>query len=248
MKLHILSDLHLEFGNFVPPDTDADVVLLPGDIHLGTKGVEWAKATFQKPVVYVPGNHEFFREHIDKLGPALAEAAKGSNVHVLQDAAVVLDGVRFIGGTLWTDFNYSGQQSRAAYAAKNSLADFRLIRTGTNYRKLQPRDVMLKHSRTRQYIEEALRHPFCGNTVVLSHHAPGALSVADEFAEDELTSAYASRLESLFDPAAVALWCHGHTHHSVDYSHNGTRVICNPRGYAPNDLNTDFNPSLVLQL
>jgi Icc-related predicted phosphoesterase len=247
MRLHLLSDLHLEFGEFTPPETDADVVLLPGDIHLGVKGVEWAKAVFKKPVLYVPGNHEFYRGHLNKLGVELAAAAQDSNVHVLRDQAVVIDGVRFVGGTLWTDFNYHGQQSFDAYEAKKRLEDFRLIRIDGHYRKLQPRDVMLKHAVTRQFIEDTLRQPFSGKTVVLSHHAPSSLSVADEFSDDALSSAYASRLDGLFGPA-VALWVHGHMHHSVDYERSGTRVVCNPRGYAPKELNLTFNPGLVLSL
>lgn len=247
MRLHLLSDLHLEFGEFTPPPTDADVILLPGDIHLGVKGIEWAKQTFTKPVVYVPGNHEFYRQHMDKLGAEMAAAARGSNVHLLQDDEVILDGIRFLGGTLWTDFRYSGNQLFAAHAAKAGMEDFRLIRIGGGYRKFHPKDAMLKHAQTRQFIGERTAVPFAGKTVVLSHHAPSALSVAPEFADDELSSAYASRLERLFGEN-IALWVHGHMHHSVDYREQGTRVVCNPRGYAPKELNPDFNPGLVLEL
>lgn len=247
MRLHLLSDLHLEFGEFVPAATDADIVLLPGDIHLGIKGIEWAQRTFDKPVVYVPGNHEYYRQHMGKLGAEMAAAVAGSHVHVLLDEALVLGGVRFIGGTLWTDFNFSGNQPFAAQTARATLSDFRLIRLDANYRKLHPRDVILKHAQTRRFIQETLAQPFPGKTVVLSHHAPGALSVAPEFSDDELTSAYASRLERLFGPE-VALWVHGHMHHSVDYVQAGTRVVCNPRGYAPRDLNPNFDPQLVLTL
>jgi Icc-related predicted phosphoesterase len=247
MRLHLLSDLHLEFGDFTPPSTDADVVLLPGDIHLGVEGVEWAKATFKQPVIYVPGNHEFYRQRLDKYGAELAAAAKGSNVQLLSDATVILDGVRFVGGTLWSDFNYHGRQSFDAFEAKKKLEDYRLIRMDANFRKLHPRDTMLRHMRTRNFIQDVLAEPFDGKTVVLTHHAPSALSVADEFADDPLTSAYASRLEHLFGPN-VALWVHGHMHNSVDFAYSGTRVVCNPRGYAPNDLNPAFNPGLVLTL
>lgn len=61
MKLHILNDLHLEFSTFDPPQTDADVVVLAGDIDKSDKGVYWAREAFpNKQILYVPGNHEFY--------------------------------------------------------------------------------------------------------------------------------------------------------------------------------------------
>ena len=247
MKLHLISDLHLEFEDFTPPATDADVILLPGDIHLGTKGIEWAMAKFSKPVIYVPGNHEYYRQHMKKLDGEMLEAARGSNVHVLLDDELIIDDVRFLGGTLWTDFKYSGNQPFAAYEAKRVMEDFRLIRVDPNYRKFHPRDAMLKHAATKHFLWQRTQAQFNGKTVVLSHHAPSALSVAPQFADDELSSAYASRIEHLFGDD-VALWVHGHMHHSLDYVENGTRVVCNPRGYSPKELNPDFAPGLVLNL
>lgn len=247
MKLHLLSDLHLEFEDFTPPATDADVILLPGDIHRGTKGIEWAMERFSKPVIYVPGNHEFYRQHMSKLELEMLAAAKGSNVHVLIDDEITLDNVRFLGGTLWTDFKYSGNQPFAAYEAKRVMEDFRLIRVDPNYRKFHPRDAMLKHMATKRFLAERTLNPFEGKTVVLTHHAPSAMSVAPQFVDDELTSAYASRAEHLFGEQ-VHLWVHGHMHHSVDYRENGTRIVCNPRGYSPKELNPDFDPKLVLIL
>jgi len=48
MRLHILSDLHLEFspyGDDLDP-VQADVVVLAGDIHNGALGVQWASKRF----------------------------------------------------------------------------------------------------------------------------------------------------------------------------------------------------------
>lgn len=247
MKLHILSDLHLEFAAFTPPETDADVVLLPGDINLGVAGIEWAQKAFKKPVIYVPGNHEYYREHEGKMRQKLRSAAAGSNVHLLDNDMVIIEGVRFLGGTLWTDFRYGSHQAFAMQEAKRTLPDFRSIRTDVSYRKLHPRDTVERHSRTLQFLREQLALPFAGKTVVLSHHAPGQQSVEEQYVDDDLTSAYASRLEHLFGPGIV-LWAHGHMHHSVDTSVAGTRVICNPRGYAPKELNSEFNPGLVVGL
>jgi len=46
MRLHILGDLHLEFGATEIRPVDADVVVLAGDIHLGREGRKWARKLF----------------------------------------------------------------------------------------------------------------------------------------------------------------------------------------------------------
>lgn len=96
MKLHIVSDLHTEFADFTPPDTDADVVVLAGDIGVGTAGVEWAARRFRRtPVLYVPGNHEY-HDHDIRIGDDLRAAAP-DHIHVLDTDALELGGVRFLG-------------------------------------------------------------------------------------------------------------------------------------------------------
>jgi len=108
MKLHMLSDLHTEFAGFSPPDTGADVVILAGDIGVGLGGIEWAARRFPKvPVIYVPGNHEFYGHDIgltDQL-----KAAAPADIHILNNDTLELEGIRFLGCTLWTDFNLHGE-------------------------------------------------------------------------------------------------------------------------------------------
>ena len=107
MKLHVLSDLHIEFADFSPPETDADVVILAGDIGVGLDGIEWVARRFPKAsVVYVPGNHEFYGHDIgltDQL-----KAAAPADIHILNNDKLELDDIRFLGCTLWTDFKLHG--------------------------------------------------------------------------------------------------------------------------------------------
>ena len=112
MKLHILSDLHLELTPFEPPATAADVVVLAGDIDVGWRGLDWAATAFAgKPVLYVAGNHEYYRRGIAEVDSALkAEAATSANVQVLQGDEIVLGDIRFLGTTLWTDFALHGAE------------------------------------------------------------------------------------------------------------------------------------------
>ena len=94
MKLHILNDLHIEFEDFAPPVTDADVVILAGDIGLGIGGLHWADARFpNRPVIYVPGNHELY--HYDLVLIEELKTQAPDHIHVLNDDQVIIDGVRF---------------------------------------------------------------------------------------------------------------------------------------------------------
>ena len=107
MKLNILSDLHLGFGAFETPQNDADAVILAGDISRPREAAAWA-LRLGKPVLYVPGNHEFYDASIDDALAELKRLCAGTPVHVLDDKEIVLDGVRFLGTTLWTDFELLG--------------------------------------------------------------------------------------------------------------------------------------------
>lgn len=100
MKLHILSDLHLEFAGFQPQPTDADVVILAGDTYPGDRGVQWAATNFpDMPVLYLLGNHEYYGYALPKLITDLNEAAQGTNVHILENDTIVFGDVEFWGCT-----------------------------------------------------------------------------------------------------------------------------------------------------
>ena len=108
MKIRVLSDLHLEFADWSPPPADADVIVLAGDIHIGVRGLEWARQQFPAtPIVYVAGNHEFYGGQMRQVTAALREAADRLGVHLLDADELVLGGARFLGATLWTDFAFT---------------------------------------------------------------------------------------------------------------------------------------------
>lgn len=109
MKIQLLRDLHIEFGSYRYPDVESDVVVLAGDIHTKTQGIQWALENItDKPVIYVLGNHEYYGKTYPKLIDTAKELAKGSNVHVLENEVLTLGGVNFLGCTLWTDFELFG--------------------------------------------------------------------------------------------------------------------------------------------
>jgi Icc-related predicted phosphoesterase len=128
MKLHILSDLHTEFASFSAPDTGADVVILAGDIGVGLDGIQWAASQFPKvPVIYVPGNHEYYDHDIALIDELVKHSPP--NIHVLNNDKIVLNGVRFLGSTLWTDFKLYGEGAAwfSRQRAKRSIEDFASI-------------------------------------------------------------------------------------------------------------------------
>ena len=247
MKIHILNDLHIEFSEFSISKTDADVLILAGDIGVGLGGLEWlAKQKIEKPVIYVPGNHEYYGYDI-----SLIEEMKKytfSNVHVLNDGSVKIDGVRFLGCTLWTDFGFFGEADKffAMRQASSCMADFSRIKYAGG--TFSPKDAIALHTYSRNWLKFMLEKDFDGKTVVVTHHAPSVGSVHPRYANDLLTPAFVSNLEDLMDGSRIALWAHGHMHDSCDYGVFGTRVVCNPRGYAPYEADTGFISDLVLEI
>jgi predicted phosphodiesterase len=253
MKLNILSDLHLGFEAFERPVNDADVVVLAGDIARPRQAVSWASG-FDKPVLYVPGNHEFYGSSIDGTVAELERLCRGTNVHLLEDRAVVLGGVRFLGTTLWSDFRLfgTGERKSAAMAeAKRLLRDFsRIALSESSDAVFTPEDCAALCGRHADWLESTLATPHDGPTVVITHHAPSPGSIHPRFAGSLLNACFVSDFEHLLGEERSQLWIHGHTHDSFDYQVRRTRVVCNPRGYARSgvDENPLFDPDFIVEV
>lgn len=247
MKLHILSDLHTEFSDFDPPETDADVVVLAGDIGVGTAGIEWAaRQCPEAAVIYVPGNHEFYDHDIGRTDQLLAAAP--ANIHVLSKDVLELDGIRFLGATLWTDFKLYGEGEAwfSRQKARGLIEDFISIRNGG--RLFTPEDSVELHEASKAWLVSELNNEFDGPTVVVTHHLPAIPSIAKQYNNDPLNPAFASRLEGIIKRYRPDLWIHGHTHVPCDYEIFGTRVVCNPRGYPSESSGRGFSPGLVVEV
>lgn len=266
IKLHVLSDLHCEITTWEAPVTDADVVVLAGDIGAHTHGLEWAaqQPAFRgKLILYTPGNHEFYQAEMIGLRKQLyrkAEALRsdGHAIHVLDNDALEIDEVRFLGSTLWTDYRLFGDGVEMAFAmseAKHGLSDHSVIffaDRGTQLdsysmrnRFFLPQHAERLHRQSRVWLSEQLSKDHSGKTVVVSHHLPSMLSVADRFKGDVLSAAFASNLEALVEMAD--LWVHGHTHVASDYYFGKCRVVCNPRGY-PGERGTGFRSDFIVEV
>ena len=253
MKLNILSDLHLGFGAMDGPVNDADVVVLAGDVGRPREAIAWA-LRLDKPVLYVPGNHEFYGGSIDGTLAELRRLCQGTQIQVLDNRELVMGGVRFLGTTLWTDFElFDDPQQRAAAKAQAQrlLRDFSRIRVRESSAEVfTPDDSMNLFRRHADWLEARLATVHAGPTVVITHHAPTRHSIHPRFADSLLNACFVSDAAHLLRADHVSLWIHGHTHDSFDHRVNGTRVVCNPRGYARGGVNENpaFNPDLVVEV
>jgi predicted phosphodiesterase len=248
MRLHILSDLHLEFGTVRIPKTDADVVVLAGDIHLGREGRKWARRHFaDKHVVYVLGNHEFYRHSIPALTENLKRETDGSQIHVLENQAFQLDGLTFLGCTLWTDFKLVDDCETAMRVAEDTISDYSIIDFEPESQVLRAKDTLRLHEESLVWLKSELAKHDPTRTVVVTHHGPSARSIPSHHAGSPLNPAFVSKLDLLVETSDVPLWIHGHTHHNVDYKIGSTRVLSNQRGY-PDEKVDEFEPGLVVEI
>ena len=251
MKLNILSDLHLSQGALTLPENDATLVILAGDVARPREAASWASG-LAKPVLYVAGNHEFYGGSIDGTVQELRTMCAGTNVHVLEADELIIDGVRFLGTTLWTDFLIFGegeQRGQAIEEARTLIRDFSRIRAdSSSARAFSPDDSTVLFRRAVAWLQAKLAEPFDGPTVVVTHHAPSARSIHPRFLGSLLNACFVSDAEYLLNGDCVDLWIHGHTHNTFDYVVHGTRVVCNPRGYAKHGIgeNAAFDSSLVV--
>ncbi len=255
MRAWIFSDLHLEVDeSFKLAVPSADVCLCAGDILDGgvIASILWLGENVapHMPVIFVPGNHEYYRgalkEGLDS-GYKLAEAY--GDVFLLNGDSAVLDGYRFIGTTLWTDFNLHNDPRMAMAIAKDELNDYRSIKLSkTPFRRFTPQDSRHLHNMAAVEIDNVYKSQPNRPTVIISHHAPSLMSVPRLFLTDGLTPSFASRFEDRILSYEPLLWVHGHIHSPCDYMIGKTRVVCNPLGYPGEASRKSFIPNLVIDL
>ncbi|MFB9125720.1 metallophosphoesterase [Paraburkholderia dipogonis] len=257
MKLQIASDLHIErlrikarFGGLTPA-AKADALVLAGDIHRGETAVTMF-ADWPVPVIYVLGNHEYYGSRIGDLEIRVKQLAQGTMVQVLVCDELQLNGIRFLGCTLWSDFRLN-RAHRKSMAQAASSPDFARILNRSG-RPLSPEDVVSEHRMATSWLHAQLTRPFRGPTVVVTHHAPHCRSLNERFRRTLAAASFASDLTHIIPGAD--LWIHGHVHSSSDYREHGRKIICNPRGRplpgvdgcSVAGTNRQFSPDLIYEV
>jgi Icc-related predicted phosphoesterase len=205
------------------------------------------RVSFQfKHVIYIMGNHEHYHGKFDKSADIIRETLgylNIQNVHLLDRDTVEIDGVHFVGGTMWTDCNKG--DALTLYHLEHSMTDFRVIRiAGENFRKFLPMRTVKEFTKTRDYFKTVIENlPKDAKIVVCSHHAPSHLSIHEIYKHDHLMNGgYSTDLsEFILDRPQIRAWTHGHMHNCFDYTIGDTRVMCNPHGYPGENNQFDFN-------
>lgn len=261
MGLRIASDIHNEFEKWdiqITPEDKNNILVLAGDIHPRAGSAEWLSeiAPSFKEIVLVLGNHDYWKDSLETASKRLKERLtnlKVNNVHVLdrESYETEMDNkpVRFLGCTLWTDFNNS--DSLTMWDASQTMKDYKKVRTHGGTKHLSTFDILKSHEKDKAFLEEHLNIPFDGYTIVVTHHAPSSQSVDPMFKDPKhyhANGSYVSNLDNWILDKTFDYWFHGHTHFSFNYPFGSGFVICNPRGYAPTDLNPDFEENFMLQL
>jgi len=256
-RIRILSDLHSEGYKFKYNRLDEDVLVLAGDIGVGVKTVDFILNTFPHdlPIIFIGGNHEFYHNNFLNTKIKFKDAFSNTNVSYLDNASVVIGGIRFLGGTMFSNFGLFGEGERyfVEQASARGINDFHCITTGFDGRKWTIKDCKEEFEKFDKYMKFALHEPFDGKTVVVTHFCPSIKSVHEKFAMSNITPFFSSDCEHLM--GFSDLWIHGHTHSSFSYYIGDTQVICNPKGYANEnaEVNKDlgekcFNPNLIVEI
>ena len=274
MNIQLLSDLHLESNpHFVArPIPGADVLVLAGDIgsyqpdssltRLGVEDFGLARfsprpvseggAAWPTPVLFIPGNHEYDGQEFDDATHRLRAACDRWGLIWLEQQSVMLQGVRFVGCTLWTDFDaLSGDSLSASLAGRNKAfraANYYLrknhsLRDGLPMLAPEVRELGLQ---SQAWLREALAEPFNGQTVVVTHFAPSLLSADPRYGLTPGAAGFCNALDDLL-PAAQ-LWLHGHLHCPQDYLSQGCHVVANPLGYAHKGEQKSYRPELLIHV
>jgi predicted phosphohydrolase len=254
MKIQFVSDLHIDqwgYGKlcplpFGPEHIIGDVLVVAGDVDERIPSlVSYLKTLTEagRPVLFLLGNHEYFSEtwttYRDKLRETLP-----AGVTFLDCTETVLQNVRFLGCTLWTNF---GGSMRKLRDCESGMPDYENIVKDDSWAMITGEDVLARHVEEREWLESRLAESFSGPTVVVTHHAPSERSNRPIFAGSRISAAFYSNLGTLIEKTQPNLWVHGHMHNSSDYRIGKTRVVCNPCGYWEGE-NEGWNPTAMVEV
>jgi predicted phosphodiesterase len=268
MRIQLFSDLHLErdptFRPYIAPGTD--VVVLAGDIgsyqpgsrlHTSDFGLELfapVPGASGPIVLFVPGNHEFDSLDFAETTIRLRATCTRLGITWLEQETVTIGAVRFLGTTLWSDFDalavsapditrQLAMRHKAMRAANYYLSKNTTLTDGAPVLAEGLREMSLA---CQAWLRAALAEPFDGKTVVVTHFAPSLLSADPRYGLAAGTAGFCNSLDALLAQANV--WMHGHLHCINDYQLNGCRVVANPLGYLSKNEQVQFRENLIIEV
>ena len=271
MHIQLLSDLHLEENSAFQPQRapGADVLVLAGDIGsyqggsalsaLGDEDFGLGRfADWPVPVIVVPGNHEYDALDFDATHARLRATCERLGLIWLERETIVLHGVRFVGTTLWADFDALAPRGPTASLADQLQARHKAFRAAEYYLRIAATtrggapflaEQIREHALVCQaWLRAALAEPFDGPTVVVTHFAPSLRSADPRYGLRPGTAGFCNALDDLLPQAD--LWLHGHLHCAIDWRDDSGRfrVVANPLGYEKKGEQAAFVPQLTIAL
>ncbi|MBD8088724.1 metallophosphoesterase family protein [Pseudomonas fluorescens] len=248
MKNQLISDIHLDVHPMEAPiGGDADACLIAGDLHELDQGIDFIERILKvRPVLHLLGNHDAYTSSIDRVAKLFSQHVNRlKDFYFMDRHTAVLEDVRYIGATLWTDFNRGNPLS--IMQATGMVKDYLYINNAAEDDRIRPEEILRRHQLDLAYIRHELEKPWPGKTVVMTHHSPSYQSCQGRFAHSPSNFLYASNLDDIIKGYAPDVWVHGHIHSRLDYHIGATRILCNPRGSRAME-GQDFDPYFTFTL
>lgn len=273
LTIQLLSDLHLESdpGFAAVPAPGADLLVLAGDVGSYQSRrdgsvmdePDWGLRRFSPlpqhggwpvPVLFVPGNHEYDALEMDDVHAGLRRTCDRLGITWLERETLQIDGVRFIGTTLWSDYDALSPagaseterlrlREKAFRAANFYLHKMAGLRGGALFDAAAMRELALE---CQAWLREVLAQPHAGPTVVVTHFAPTLHSADPRYGLSPGTAGFCNALDDLLPQAD--LWLHGHLHCPTDLRVGHCRIVANPLGYASKGEQEGFSPTLTVHV
>lgn len=235
MRVQVLSDLHLNFGHKKLPaiSKDAEVLVYAGDttprIPDAVKYFQHIRQSVSVPIIFVMGNHDYWYKLI---GNAVSEYRNALSVipdlNFLEQDIVEIDGYRFVGTTMWTDFD----NGRCSHAARRGMLDCPSIykRTSEGKTNINNKDIVIEHVRAKTFLQNALALEI-PKTIVVTHHGPSLSLIDESYAKSAMNGAFYADMADLILKHKPLAWLYGHTHVGRIDQIGDTKTVCNPFGY-----------------
>ena len=256
MKIKVLSDLHLEFGDldYRYKFTGEDVIVLAGDIYTrGNHSKLISKIPRDVEVFMVAGNHEYYQGNFDRVNGALKDLQiLYPNFHFLQDESITYMGVEFFGGTMYSDLTLYGPDPLVEIDIKYCINDFKWISKTYNpsNQYIHSRNWSIEDHKeananfVKEYLGWMKRTEGC-KRVVISHFAPTPQAIAAQYQMSKLNPYFIHNMEDYMGWEGI--WIFGHVHTAFQGQVGDTRLICNPKGYG-NYENRLFDDDLIVEI
>jgi len=275
MKIHLLSDVHIEMNHVdYSAPIGTELVILAGDIGTSNNGLKWGRKTFPNiPIIYVAGNHEYYEGDIADIS-LMRSTAKELDIIFLENDEIIIDDIRFLGCTFWTDLHQYNRN--IVDHAWDTMNDYKLITCknwwanlknkenaltlmnpdstfGFDPEHLSPTVSYLLHQQSVKWLETKLNKNHNGKTVVITHHSPSFYGTS-QLIDEQTSYCYSSSLDEFIQSYAIDYWLHGHIHRPLNHLIGKTRIVSNTRGYplkypTPEDnICKGFNKDLIIEL